>query len=25
LIHFCPDGFVANCDVGCGHWWKTEL
>lgn len=25
LIHFCPNGFIANCEVGCGHWWKTEL
>jgi len=25
LIHFCPNGFIANCEQGCGHWWKTEL
>lgn len=25
LVHFCPYGFVASCDVGCGHWWKQEL
>jgi hypothetical protein len=25
LVHFCPSGFVANCDKGCAHWWKLEL
>jgi len=27
LIHFCPAGFVPDCEHGCGYWWsqKTEL
>lgn len=27
LIHFCPAGFVPDCERGCGYWWaqKSEL
>jgi len=27
LLHFCPSGFVADCERGCGYWWaqKEEL
>merc|ERR1719461_1217166 len=27
LIHFCPEGFVSDCEKGCGYWWtgKDEL
>lgn len=25
LVHFCPDGFVPQCDTGCGYWWKQDL
>lgn len=27
LIHFCPEGFISDCEEGCGYWWsdKTEL